>query len=55
MTPQQLKRAKLLYRRYQTHSREYHDIANSLGLNTGELNQRMWHVMAAERDKKKTR
>ena len=39
-----IKIALKLYKAYKTESREYFEIANSLGMNTGELNQRCWKI-----------
>jgi len=43
VTLKQQQRALSLYRRYKTHTAEYKDLAESLGMNTGELNSYCWH------------
>lgn len=41
---EQIERALKLYKSYKTESREYFEIANSLGMNTAGLNQRCWKI-----------
>ncbi len=45
----EMKRALVLYTRYQTHCVEYRAIADSLGLNCGELNTRIHPIYQARR------
>ncbi len=52
LTPDKLKRAIKLYDRYQCETREYHELAESIGWNTGELNRYIWRVKHAERQRK---
>jgi len=44
MTPAQQKRALNLYRRYKTETSEYRELAESMGMNTGELNRECWRI-----------
>ncbi len=44
MTPQQIKRALRLYKRFKTESAEYKAIARELGIDVGELNRRCHHL-----------
>lgn len=52
LTPIQLKRARLLYNRYKTETREYHELAESIGWNTGELNRHIWRIKHSEQQSK---
>jgi len=49
LTPKQLKRAIRLYDRYETESREYREIAESVGWQITDLNRHIWHIKHAER------
>lgn len=42
MSPKDLKRALLLYKRYKTDGREYRELAQKYGMNTTDLNQLCW-------------
>jgi hypothetical protein len=53
MTPAQLNRAEFLYRRFKTETLEYRRLAESLGIDTGELNRRIWHVLHDRRQARK--
>jgi len=44
MTPAQIKTAIRLYKAYKTETREYRQLAESLGIQTTELNRRCWHL-----------
>jgi hypothetical protein len=48
MTPDQVKLALRLYKAYRTDTREYRELADALGINTGELNRRCWHIVRGE-------
>lgn len=49
MTPEQRKQALKMYDAYDVDGREYRELAESLGMNTGELNQACWHIRHAQR------
>lgn len=51
LAPQKLKRAIWLYDRYKTETREYHEIAGSVGWAITDLNSHIWHIKHAERQK----
>ena len=44
MTPAQQRQALKLYDTYNVDGREYRELAQSLGLNTGELNAACWQI-----------
>lgn len=54
LTPAQLKRAIRLYDRYQTETREYREIAQSVGWQITDLNRHIWKIKHAERQRKET-
>lgn len=54
LTPKQLKRAIRLYDRYQSETREYHEIAQSVGWQITDLNSHIWKIKHAERQRKGT-
>ena len=45
MTPKNLKRAELLYKRYKTETFEYRELARRHGMNTSELNRQIWQIL----------
>lgn len=52
MTPAQTKLAVRLYRAYKCETREYRQLAESLGMNTGDLNAKVWRILYDERQQK---
>src|SRR4051812_23247643 len=44
MTPKEWKRAEWLYQHYKCDTREYRELAAAAGLNTAELNRRIWQI-----------
>lgn len=52
MTPAQEKLAIRLYRAYKCDTLANRQLAESLGLNTGELNSKVWHILHHERKMK---
>lgn len=52
MPPKQLARAVRLYKSYKTDTTEYRLIAEAHGMNTGELNAKIWKVLYHERMRK---
>lgn len=53
MTPSQQKTALRLYRAYKTNGSEYRTLAESMGITTGELNAKCWHVLKAKNQRAK--
>ena len=51
-SPVQQRKALSMYRRHKTDTREYRELADSLCVNTAELNSYCWHVEKDARDKK---
>jgi hypothetical protein len=51
-SPAEQRKALSMYRRYKTDSREYKQLAESLNVNTAELNSYCWHLEKDARDKK---
>lgn len=49
MTPEQVKRALQLYSAYKTDTVAYRELAEQLGMSTGELNSRCWYILAERR------
>ncbi len=49
MTAAQQKQALKMYDAYDVDGREYRELAASLGMNTGELNQACWKIRHAQR------
>ena len=45
MTKQQIAAALKMYRAYKCDTRAYRELAQSIGINTGELNRRCWHIL----------
>lgn len=52
MTPEQVKKALKMYKAWQCDTREYRELAESMGLNTGELNQKCWWILHPNTDRK---
>jgi hypothetical protein len=51
-SPTEQRKALSMYRRFKTDSREYKQLAESLNVNTAELNSYCWHLEKDARDKK---
>lgn len=52
MTPDQQKQAMKMYKRYQCETREYRELAESMRMNTGELNLACWRILHASKGTK---
>lgn len=53
MTPSDMKRALSLWKRYKTETREYRELAEKNGMNTGELNRRCSEANRIKREQSK--